>query len=176
MQEIEVKILEIDIPKTAQQIEQLGGAKVFEGRITAHYLDTPNDDLWKEGTVLRIRRRGDITELTLKKKVKKRKDIKVRDEYEVKVGDFEATKALFAELGYIEKAFKEDKHRITYALGDSHIELETVENIPPYLEIEAPSVERLEEVVSLLGFTMEDTKPWTAGEVRAHYGEKFKKV
>lgn len=172
MQEIEVKILEIDKEAIIKKIESLRAKKIFEGRIVAHYLDTPNDDLWKEGTVLRVRTRGETTELTLKKKVKGRKDIKHRDEYEIKVDDFEMTKQLLEQLGFVEREYKEDKRRITYALDDSHVEIEDVEGIPTYLEIESKSIEELEKIVEKLGYKMSDTTPMTAGEVRKHYGDK----
>lgn len=171
--EIEVKILEINVKEVVKKLKALGAKKTFEGKIIAHYLDTKNDDLWKQKTVLRVRQRGDITELTLKTKSKGvREDIKQRNEFEVQVSDFEATKALFAELGFIERSFKEDKHRITYALGDTHFEIETSVGIPTYLEIEAPTFEKLEEAVTSLGYTMKNTVPWSTGEVRIHYGDR----
>lgn len=174
MKEIEVKILDIDPEKEAAKLVALGAKKDFEGPIIAHYLDTASDELWARGDVLRVRRRGDIIELTLKKKISGRSDIKMREEYEVQVSDFEAIKAIFAQLGFTLRSFKEDKYRISYKLDDTHVEIETVDGVPPYIEIEAPSTDRLEQVVRQLGYGMKDTVPWTAGEVRKYYEDKIK--
>ncbi|MBI2573474.1 class IV adenylate cyclase [Candidatus Woesearchaeota archaeon] len=177
MQEIEVKILEIDVNAIQKKLKQLGARKVFEGPMLASRFDTPTDELEEEGKMLRLRQRGEITELTLKKKPQGEEDknAKVREEIELTVSDYATMKMILASIGLVESGIQE-KHRISYALGDDvHIEIDTFPNLPTFLEIEAHSIKKIEEVVSLLGFTMEDTKPWSGKKVLEHYAQKRRK-
>lgn len=171
MQEIEVKILEIDVPAFKRKLASIGAKKVFEGNIIASKFDTPTKQLEKNDQLLRLRTRGDIVELTFKKK-QKSTQAKIVEETEVTVSDYKAMKTILQEIGFIESG-KQHKTRISYALGDDvHIEIDTFPGIPPFAEIETHNLKRLKEVVALLGYTMEDTKPWSGSKVIEYYKRK----
>ena len=66
------------------------------------------------------------------------------------------------------------KHRISYLLDPLHFEVETIHGIPPFLEIEAPTIQDIRDGIRRLGFTMSDTKPWSTKDVLEHYERKKK--
>ncbi len=172
MQEIEVKILEIDCQSVNQKLESLGAKKVFEGEVTASYYDFSNGKLGKDGLVLRLRKKEQTVELTLKKKLSQA-EAKIMQEYEVNVTNFEAMQNILYGLGLKEiKTAK--KHRISYVLDDLHFDLDTYSGIPTFLEIEAPTLEKVREYVVKLGFSMKDTRPWSGGDLLWYY-KKIKK-
>ena len=167
MKEIEVKILNINVAQVTQRIGELGAIKVFEGEVTSQYFDFPDRRITLADKVLRLRRKGEITELTLKRK-ESHKEAKIMREYEVVVSDFEATRKIMGLMGL--QAYKiADKHRASYHLGSIHFELDTLPGIPTFLEIEAQTLERLREYVAKLGFSMKDTVPWSWCEVLKFY-------
>jgi adenylate cyclase class 2 len=170
MREIEVKFLEIDSEKIIEKLKSLGAKKSFEGNIEAIYFDTSRKELKKRGVILRLRRRGDISELTLKKWMSAA-NAKVMEEKESKVEDFQEVRNILHNLGYRE-IVKRRKYRTTYRLGDISFELDKITDLPHYLEIEAPSIERIRYAVNLLGLSMEDSKPWSEGDLRRHYRNK----
>ena len=58
------------------------------------------------------------------------------------------------------------KHRISYELNGVKFEIDTYPNIPTFLEIEAPSEEIIQDYVQRLGFTMDDAKPFSFGDIK----------
>lgn len=169
MLEIEVKILEIDKNKTIQKIESLGAQKVFDGIIFAVYFDLPDNKLSAEKKTLRLRQKGNLAEITLKEIVPNDK-AKIMDEYESPC-EFNSMREILNHLGYKEtRTIK--KHRISYSYNKVHFEIDSYDGIPPLLEIEAPTLAKLEETVCGLGYTMQDTKPWGAKDVLAYYKKK----
>lgn len=169
MQEVEVKILEVNEQEIITRLEKLGARKVFAGEICASYFDFPNEILTKEHKILRLRTKGkDYCELTFKKKLSKEK-AKIMEEHELAfTGDTTALRSILAGIGLEEfKIIK--KHRISYSLGDLHFELDKMPDIPLFLEIEATSLDKLQEAVEKLGFTMADARPWSGKDVLNHY-------
>lgn len=172
MQEIEVKILGIDTPYIKQKLESWGAKKVFEGEVNASYFDFSNGRLKDHNIFLRLRKKGPTVELTLKEKVEQ-EEAKIMRECEVNVTNFEAMQKILYGLGLREiKVAK--KHRISYLLDEAHFELDTFPGAPTFLEIEAPTIELVREYVQKLGFSMQDAKPWSGGDVLRYY-EKSKK-
>ena len=169
MQEIEVKILEVDKIRIIQKLEQLGAVKKFDGEINAFYFDFPDQRLTADNKLLRVRTKGEeYVELTFKKKISKEK-AKIMEEHEVTFkGKIAALKEILSGIG-LEELRQIQKHRISYSLGNIHFELDKMPNIPLFLEIEATSLEELKEAVEKLDFTMDDAKPWSAKDVLNHY-------
>jgi adenylate cyclase class 2 len=167
MKEIEAKFLEIDKENIIQRLESLGAIKTFEGEIVASYFDTSKRHLKRKGMVLRLRRRGPGSEITLKRKISS-KEAKVMEEYESVVSDFSEMKLILRSLGYIETV-RRTKHRITYSIGETHFEIDTIKDMPPFLEIEAPSIDGIRKSAESLGISMNDAKTWSEGDVRRYY-------
>jgi predicted adenylyl cyclase CyaB len=172
MQEIEVKILNIDKQKVIAQLESLGAKKVLDCEMCSSTFDFADKRLAKEGKFLRLRTKGGITELTLKEKVST-EQAKINEEHEVIVSDKNCLRGILHGLGLKEVKTDAKKHRVEYVLGNVHFEIDTLaENIPPLLEVEAPTLEEVQKAVEMLGFSMkDDAKPWSGKDVREHYGK-----
>ncbi len=167
MTEVEAKILEVDKEKLIEQLKLLGAKEVFDGEIDAHYYDTPDRILKKEKKTLRLRKEGDQAVLTSKKSINRDK-AKIEEEYEIEMNDFEETEKILNNIGFVEFA-QQPKHRTSLHLGNICFEFDTLPGIPTFLEIEAPTIEDIEQYTKKLGFKKEDLKPWTGKDVLKHY-------
>lgn len=148
----------------------MGAEKNFDDNIDVTYYDVKQPNEKGQKNILRLRKKGDVVEFTYKHRTKTQK-IKIADEYEVKVSDYEIMKKILKSLGY--KIIKElKKHRTSYNIDNVHFELDTYPNEPTLLEIEAPTTKLIEKYVKLLGYTMKDAKGWSYAEVLDYYKSK----
>ena len=171
MNEIEVKILEIDAADIQKRLKALGAKKVFDGEVSWTSFDFPAGRLSRE-KMLRLRKVGDKAELTYKKLLST-KGAKISEEIETKVADFEATKKILVSIGLSEKrGYPLHKHRISYVLKNVRFEIDTFQDFPTYLEIEGPDQNTINQYVEKLGFALSQTKPWGVRELFAHYRDK----
>ena len=170
MNEIEVKILEIDVEKVINTLESLGAIKTFEGDMYILYLDTPNHDLQKNQTMLRLRSKGQLCELTVKKVIDI-SDMKEMDEQNIMVSSFKTYLDFFVSLGYV-VIKKTQKHRISYSYEKMSFEIDTIKHIPTFLEIEGQTKESVYEWVEKLGFSQSEMKSWSGSDVIKHYQKR----
>lgn len=163
MQEVEVKILNIDRKRIEQKLRFLGAEKYFEGEIHALFFDFPTQSITNSQGMLRLRRIGERTELTFKDAISSA-ETKVRNEREIEVSDFDTTKKILESLG-LSVWLEMKKHRTTYSLPDARFELDKhhdqYEFVPEFLEIEASDPDTVYKYAQLLGFEEKDLKPWT---------------
>jgi adenylate cyclase class 2 len=171
MNEIEVKILEVDVPGLEKKLIELGGKKVFDGQITSVAFDFPDRRFSDDEILIRLRKKGNESELTVKKLVET-KQSKISIEDEVIVSDFETMEKILQTIGLQKKNKPLTKHRMSYLLDNVHFEFDTYPQFPTYLEIEAPSNEAIAEYAQKLGLSVSDLKPWGVREVFAYYRNK----
>lgn len=163
--EFEVKVLDINVDEIRQKLEKLGAVKSFEGLMRRYIFDVvpATEKKW-------IRLRDDGKKVTLTVKViEDENKIEGTKEIEVVVGDFDKTKLLLEKLGFIAKAYQENK-RIHYGLGDACVEIDFWPKIPPYVEIEGKSKKAVEDAVALLGFDLSQTTSINTMSVYKKYG------
>lgn len=173
IKEIEVKILNVNKKEVEKKLLTLGAEKSFEDYIEAIYYNLDHKNKENKKTSLRLRKKGKQIELTFKNRLKT-KTVKICEETEVNVSDFENMKLILKNLGYkIKTELK--KHRTEYKLKNISFELDTYINEPTLLEIEAPDKKTLEKYVKILGFTMNEAKGWSYAEILKYYKEKSKK-
>ena len=98
MKEVEVKILEVDRPRIENKLIAIGAKKIFDGEINAILLDFNNKSISRQKNILRLRKEGEKSFLTLKK-YRHMKKAKACDEYEIKTSDFETTRKILELLG-----------------------------------------------------------------------------
>ncbi|MFC1697321.1 class IV adenylate cyclase [Nanoarchaeota archaeon] len=173
--EIEVKILDINKEEIINKLKSLGAKKVFDGRISSILLDNDNGDIHKKGELLRLRKIGDDVELVYKERVEK-SDIKHCIEHESKVDDFNSVLKIFHKLGYTQKSSTYEKNRISFEIDGIHFDFDEYPGINPFVEVEAHTRIDVEKGVKMLGYEMKDTKAWDAGEVAKHYGVNINKL
>lgn len=166
MNETEVKILEINKEEIIAKLESLGAEKVFDGVVDSIFFDFPDNRIYNNKTLLRLRKEGNI-KLTFKKKISK-DEVKIMDETEIIVDDFKTTKKILLNLG-LSEVKKTEKKRISYKLKDVRFEIDTYPGIPTYLEIETEDVELLKEYVKKIGFSMKNTCSLSTIELMEHY-------
>ncbi|MDX1906477.1 MAG: class IV adenylate cyclase [Bacteroidia bacterium] len=171
MQEIEVKILEVDPSDIIARLTAAGATLRFDGEMYALFYDDSQGNITARGDVLRLRREGPETVLAYKRHIS-RDGAKVMEETETQVTSLEALHTILTQTG-LQVIKKTRKHRIQYDLGDTHIVLDTYQDelaaIPTFMEIEAPDLTRLREVAALLGYTPEACLSWSTYELVKHY-------
>lgn len=171
MTEIEVKILEINRVQVEERLIALGAKKTFDDDIHAIYYDLQDNILRNTGKALRLRREGKKTVLTLKLQ-RENALAKERAEYEVEAGGFEEMQMLLEGIGYIPWLVMQ-KHRTSYELEDTHIELDHYcgahGHIPEFLEIEGRDIEAIYRTAEALGFSRHDCRPWDVTELIEYY-------
>ncbi|WP_040816939.1 class IV adenylate cyclase [Nocardia jiangxiensis] len=148
--EHEAKILDIDPDSIERHIIDKGGRKLGERFMRRYVYDiTPGD----ESKWIRLRDNGNDTTLAVKHITSDAID--GTHEVEVSVNDFAATNELLEMMGFTAKSYQETK-RISFTLDSAQLEIDTWPQIPPYLEIEAPTKEDVIRVAAQLGYTESD--------------------
>jgi adenylate cyclase, class 2 len=120
--EKEIKVEVKNPQQLLSLLAQKNVKKKSEGFQRTTRMDTPNLDLEKRGTFLRVRTGGkDI--VTLKKKIKSTGEVFERQELETEVKDPELLADIFADLGF-GKRYIMEKYRIDYEYKNTKISLD----------------------------------------------------
>ncbi len=171
MQEIEIKILGVNKKELEEKLISLDAKKISESEIFTIFFDTPNKEIHSKKQTFRLRKKGDKVFLTLKNKPKS-SNLKIREEIETEVSNFEKTKKIIELLGF-QETLSMKKLRTTYKLKNTLFEfdkyLEKYDYIPEFLEIESTDSETIYKYVELLGFKKSDCKNWATGKLIKHY-------
>ena len=167
MQEIEVKILEIDVGAVRKTLLGLSAKKILDDQLSYEILDDKEHSLFKEKKLLRVRKSKSEAHLCFKSKAKKGK-LREAEETEVKIDNYEDTIKILKELGFITK-HKGKKHRESYKLGKVRYEIDTMPGIPTFLEIEADNEKDLIQGIKKVGFKLEDVTTMNGHDIIEHY-------
>lgn len=124
--------------------------------------------------LLRLRKEGEKTFLTFKKKAKTGK-VKSAKELETEISDFENMKEIMNSIG-LKQRTPLRKTRISYKLGDLKFEFDKyhddLEHVPEFLEIESNSEEKVIGAAKKLGFQDKYLKAWSGWDMIKHYSKK----
>ncbi len=174
MEEIEVKILEVNRTTLEKTLTSLGAQKVFDGDIETLFLDSKDGAIVKKKDVLRLRKEQDKTELTYKK-VHVTQTAKTAEEYTVELSSLETMKTILENLDFKE-IDSTQKHRVSYILDGARFDFDCYADdygyIPEFLEIEAKSIDLIYKYAELLGFKAKDCLPWSTDQLISHYSQK----
>ena len=174
--EIEVKILNIDLPKMVEAVKALGAKKIEQGFVKVKAYDQHDDSLREKDSFVRVREIAGRTEVVFKGPITD-PDVKTREEIEFHTDNFERPCMLFERMGM--KIFADhEKYRATYKFDGAKIEFDKYPEIPWFVEIEAPTREKVQEIIEKLGFSLDDENVQGRGFSKV-YGkgysyEKFK--
>lgn len=169
--EIEVKVLEIQVPAMILKIESAGGEFEGEWLQTTSLFDFPDLRLLKEGGYVRVRNEGTAWRLTRKR----RSSPEAVDELEVRVDDPGTAGDILLSLG-LEKVLYFEKKRRQYRRGNTVFDIDELPTLPAYLEIEAPSRHEIDAALSLLAIPPERALFIGPEEFLAHYGLNLKQL
>lgn len=179
MKELETRIIDIDVDDIRKKLKDLGAKQVkAEDQINELY-DFEDGRLLSKKGYARVRTVFDKitnkeTVFMTTKKMLSQDTFKVMEENEVIVDNNEMARKIFTSLGLV-LIQSINKYRESYRLENALIEIDINDKsfCPfPYIEIETDSVENLDKVVKLLGYTLEDTTSKTIYDILKDKGIK----
>ena len=148
--EIEVRLLDIDKEDLISKLEKKNAKFIGDWLQIRYVYDFKPVDPHRW---IRLRTNGIKTTLTIKEV--NDKSIEGTKELEIEVSSIEITDKILEKLGYTKRSIKENK-RIRYILNDVEIDIDTWPHLNPYVEFEADSLDKIKEVINLLGFDYKD--------------------
>lgn len=171
MDEIELKFLNINVEEIKNKLNKLG-AQIKYDALTQSYPFLKNGFSASNSSqkYLRIRKVNDDVTITYKDPAKE-SDMTSREEIEIKVNDYNKAILLLEKLGF-QKGEIFRKHRIHYELENIHFELDTLDNIPTYLEIETQTEDDMKSICLKLDLDINKGKKGTIVEILPHLFNK----
>jgi adenylate cyclase class 2 len=149
--EIEAKFLDIDPAALRAKLKALGGALVYpEVLMKRKVFDHPTN---KQSDWLRVRDEGDKITMSYKKVIDR--TVHGTKEISIEVSDFDDACAILAAAQLTPKSYQETR-REKWMLDDAEVTIDTWPWIPTFIEIEAPSEEKLKAVAEKLGLQWGD--------------------
>ncbi len=158
MREKEIKVLNINKEEIEKKLINVGAILVKDENQVNYRFDTEDGFLKKAyNGYLRIRivenlLTGEIKNVMTFKKSISRGVLRVNEETETEISDWESTAKILETLGYKRKK-PGFKHRRSYVYDDIYFEIDTWDKSTyskPYLEIEMSNEEDLEKAIILL--------------------------
>jgi adenylate cyclase class 2 len=153
--EIKVEIQETDLQEVRRRFEELGcRQKVVRTREENLLFDGPDKHLKNSGSALRLRQYGAKCLLTFKGPRVEDERLKIREEIETEVDDFQASKNVLERIGF-RVCFEYGKYRekLQLQVGSEEVEI-CIDETPVgcFVEIEG-SAASIEYVASSMGWT-----------------------
>ncbi|MDR3519662.1 MAG: CYTH domain-containing protein [Candidatus Pacebacteria bacterium] len=159
MQEIETKILEVDVNKFREKMLELNAEKILDTRLSVDWFKAPNHEEGKYPWFLRIRTDSEgNSEITWKGKREHLGASSTKKEINLKITDLKSCEELFLEIG-LEIYGHQEKDRISWKYKDWRFDLDQYPKMPAYLEIEGNSEESIQEAIKLFGFESKIATP-----------------
>ena len=152
--ELEIKLRVRDRPRLDALLPALGARLLHPRELEDNQLyDFPDRSLETARRMLRLRRLGRGSVLTLKESPRIEQGAKARDEMEVMVQEAEILAAILGRLGLV-PLFRYQKYRTTYGYRDLFI---TIDETPigSFLELEGPKP-LIDEMAGRLGYEASD--------------------
>lgn len=182
--ETEVKVLNIDVEKVKTKLVEIGAKQTYQGKFVVDWLRPigigEDEDPWFLRVRSREGREPEVTwkgltehEVNVRKKINRKVNQKhhTADEINFNVSDFNKMRDLFIAIG-LEHYARQEKIRTSFELNDISFDIDEYPGIPPFLEVEAFSKQKVEETLEKLD--LKNYKRWAAGE-RILIQQEYKK-
>lgn len=170
MEVYEGKILEINKDLILERLNMLSATLIMDHDVKSVYFDFSDMRLRKQNKILRLRFLENNCFLMLKER-KHNNQINVFEEDYIELDNQDNLASIFRKMDVLE--FSRDLRHITsYRLNDTLVKISIYPNIPAFISIEANSEDELRESVILLGFSMQDVKPWSSKDILDFYLNK----
>lgn len=172
MKEIETRIIDINVDEMRKKLLNINAKKIKQENQINNIYDFSDKRLINNKGYARIRTVQDeltnstVHYITTKKLISQEK-YKIMEEHESEIKDEVAAKGIFESLG-LELIQSIKKYRESYKYKNTLIEIDINEKefCPfPYIEIESADEAEILEVVTLLGYRLEDTTSKTIYEI-----------
>ncbi len=162
--EFETTILNIDPDQIRTKLRKLGAIEQPEILMKRYVYDLlPNE----KPEYLRLRSDGNKTTLTYKKR--NGIDIGSTEEIEVEVSNFDQAAKMLSKIKSYKIRYQENKRQL-FKLGDLEFSIDSWPKIPPYLEIESVSKEKVKQGLKLLGLEGKDSGDIDTQHIYLSYG------
>lgn len=150
MIEIELKYRSPGNEKIEKALVKLGAKQISSGPMEDIYFAHPSRDFGKTDEALRLRKQGDSAELTYKGPRIHADGAKAREEITLKTDNPLTTQRIVERLGFKE-SYVLRKTRTSYLLDKLRIEIDDVEGLGEYVELEVltESPERSKQLLDL---------------------------
>ncbi len=171
MRELRIKILKVNRKKIEKKLMALGAIKICEGEVCSSFFDFINKKDHREDSMLSVRRIGEKTIITVKKRSPKSAS-QLREEYQISTSDFHETKKIVKSLG-LKEIESTRFYRTVYSLRDLTFKFDKYrdkyEYIPEFLEIQANDLDMIHEYAKILGLSKEECLPISTVELFKKY-------
>jgi len=153
--EVEVVYTDINIKGIENRLRKIGAEKMEDILYRIAVFDYPDLRLEKNYSWVRLRSRGDKTTLTYKERQgvnkgsSENEDLGMK-EIEIEVSDFEQTKELLLNMGFIVK-LEQEKRRIRWQKDAVTFDIDYWPMLKPYLEIESDDMQKIDLAIEELG-------------------------
>ncbi len=177
MKEIELKILNINVPAIRRKLKRLGLKQAMKPTLFHELLFTSASSKGKEGrfSLFRLRKEGKKSFLAIKVRGKKNVRFDVKRETEVLVSDFISTRRIIETVGF--KVTRErQKIREEYVGRGIKIEIDKYPKLEPYVEIEGRNTKMVLNFLSAFGYSLKNTTSKTATEILKEAGIDDRKL
>jgi len=150
--EIESKYRSPGNDKIEKALARMGAKKIAEETIEDVYLAHPGRDFGKTDEALRLRKKSEGAELSYKGPRMKVERAKAREEINLRIDNALTAQRIVERLGFKEICVVR-KNRKSYALDRLRIDVDDVEGLGEFIELEilTESPERSEELLELAG-------------------------
>lgn len=145
------------------RLAELGAKQIADGRLRVWWYGVRYVSAEEQPWRLRIRTGHGKSEVTWKGKAAAGAITRTVEELQTTVTDPEILGAIFEKIGFEQSAYQE-KDRTSWEYQTFRFDLDQYPGIPAFIEIEAPTEEKIKEAIKLLG--LEGKKTWTTGERR----------
>jgi Adenylate cyclase, class 2 (thermophilic) len=180
LNELETRIVNIDVDQMRKRLIEINTVKVKEENQINNIYDFSDRRLINDKGYARIRIVEDLLSNSTHyymttKKMLSQEIYKVMEENETEILDATAGENIFKSLG-LELVQSIKKYRESYKYKNTLIEIDINDKsfCPfPYIEIETNYDEELDEVLSLLGYTIEQTTSKTIYEILEDFNKKI---
>lgn len=177
-EEIEAKILGINIESLEKKLAKLGGERIGEVFFKSITFDYPGFPMDKEAAWVRLRNNGKNITLAYKKRLgvkdmAKGMNDSGMEEVEIEVSDFKLATEFLLKLGLVIK-FSQEKKRITWKKNGVTYDIDTWPKLEPYLEVEGNSWKEVDGAIEELGFDLKDKKICSATQIYEMAGMRDK--
>ncbi len=135
MLEVEVKYRSPGNEAVEKVLVRLGAKKLSEGTMEDLYFAHPSKDFGKSDEALRLRKVGEVAELTYKGARMTMQHTKAREEITLKTDNPLAVQRILERLGF-EEAYVVRKSRTSYQLDKLRVEIDNVEGLGEFIELE----------------------------------------
>ena len=149
MLEVELKFRSPDNDAVLARLGELDARRISEETLEDVYYSHPTRAFDKTDEALRLRRRGDCSELTYKGPRMESSFAKAREELTFEVGDSLSLKRILECLGFAEVASVR-KRRVSFVLDLLRVDVDDVEGLGQFVELELMTEDpsRAEELIT----------------------------